>query len=57
MTADFDIDKEMLAFRAEERPGVVDYPTIYATPSDKVVESLEVSTSLKELAENLPGEL
>lgn len=57
VTADFDVDREMIAFRAEERAGVVDYPTIYAMPNDKVVESLNISKSLSELSENLPDEL
>lgn len=42
--AQFDIDKEKLAFPVREEFGEVDYEIVYATPSEKLMNVLEENT-------------
>lgn len=57
VTAEFNIDKEMLAFPVTTEWGEVDYPTVYAQPNDNVVKALKKSNNLEDLVHNLPFEL
>ncbi|HCF30111.1 MAG TPA: ABC transporter ATP-binding protein [Cyanobacteria bacterium UBA11049] len=55
--AEFNLDKEQLAFPIRTDLGEVDYPVIYAEPNAKVVKALQVSNSRQDLLKNLPTEL
>jgi len=55
--AEFNIDKEMLAFSVKPEWGEVDYPTVYAQPNKNVVQALKKSNNRQDLVRNLPFEL
>lgn len=55
--AEFNLDREVLAFPVREELGEIDYPTIYAKPNNNVVDALRKSKTFVELVSNLPGEL
>lgn len=56
--AQFDIDKEKLAFPVREEFGEVDYEIVYATPSKKLMNVLEENTDALNMYRNcLPDRL
>lgn len=57
VNAQFNLDREILAFAVREELGEIDDPTIYAKPSKNVIEALRKSKTFEELVSNLPGEL
>ncbi len=57
VNAQFSIGKEKLAFPVRKLLGEKDYPLIYANPGSKVIELLMKYYNVKEMINNLPGEL
>ena len=55
--AEFNIEKEMLAFPVREQMGELDYPIVYAKPNESVVAALRNIKTLDTLMVNLPEEL
>ncbi|MFB8791274.1 MAG: transglutaminase family protein [Potamolinea sp.] len=55
--AEFNLEKEVLAFPVREKHQEIDYPIIYTKPNEKVVESLKKSQNREDLLTNLPDEL
>ncbi len=55
--AEFNIEKEILAFPVREEMGELDYPIIYAKPNESVVGALRNIKTLEALMVNLPQEL
>ncbi|HAZ49035.1 MAG TPA: ABC transporter ATP-binding protein [Cyanobacteria bacterium UBA11369] len=55
--AEFNIEKECLAFPVREELGESDYPIIYAKPNESVVAALRNIKTLEALMVNLPQEV
>lgn len=55
--AEFNIEKEYLAYPVREQWGELDYPIIYAKPHESVVAALRNSKTLEDLMGNLPQEV
>ncbi len=57
VTAEFDLDKETLAFPVRTELNEIDYVTIYPQPNANVVKILLISKTLEQLVSHLPKEL
>lgn len=55
--AEFNLEKEVLAFPVREECQEIDYSIIYTQPNEKVVNSLKKSQTRDDLLTNLPNEL
>ena len=57
VNAQFDLEKEKLAFDVREELGEADYLEVHAEPLPCITHSLEISESTKELQTNLPQDI
>lgn len=57
VNAQFNLEKEELAFPVRFEKGELDLPTIYISPLDSVIKSLTKNKTVLSLKENLPKEI
>lgn len=57
VNAEFNLEREVLAFPVREEDQEVDFPTVYSQPNEKVVAALRSSKNRQELIINLPADL
>lgn len=57
VNAQFDLQKETLAFEVREELGERDYSMIYSNPLSCITHSLQISSSTEELLANLPVDI
>lgn len=57
VNAQFNIEREMLAFPVRVNIGEIDYPIIYVEPNKNVVSTLKKYRNFEKLIINLPGNL
>lgn len=57
LNAQFNIDREMLAFPVRANLGEIDYPIIYVEPNKNVVSTFKNYRNFEKLIINLPGNL
>jgi len=55
--AEFNLEREVLAFPVREEYQEIDFQTVYSKPNEKVVAALRNSKTRDDLIANLPGEL
>jgi transglutaminase-like putative cysteine protease len=57
VNAEFNLEREVLAFPVRKEDQEVDFPTVYTQPNEKVVAALRSSKNRQELITNLPADL
>lgn len=57
VNAEFNLEREVLAFPVRIEDQEVDFPTVYSQPNEKVVAALRNSKNRQELITNLPDSL
>lgn len=55
--AEFNLEREFLAYLVREEEQEIDFPTVFSQPNEKVVAALRISKNRQELIANLPDEL
>ena len=57
VNAEFNLEREVLAYPVREEDQEVDFPTVYSQPNEKVIAALRSSKNRQELIINLPADL
>lgn len=57
VNAEFNLEREVLAFPVRTEHQEIDFPTVYSKPNLKVIAALRKSKNRQELISNLPDEL